>query len=288
MSPVAKIQRAIAALLAAQYPDGSFRDFALGIGSSGPWLTAHVGARLASLPPRYRDERVAAAIARAGHYLGQHRWSYNELAPADADSIAHALIFLGALGERRPDAARALAGHQLADGGFATFLPDNYASWTLSHPDVTPVAARALAAYGYDDAIARALPHRVGVRAAFWWDLDWYTTAMWVDACTALAVPFDPAPRPTESPRTLLDTAYLLAIACAVGWHTLVDELADRLLAAATPAGLWPPSRVLRVTAPDETQPWTLAGEAGGRLYADVHGVYSTAVIASVLAAWWR
>jgi len=288
MSPVATIQRAITALLAAQAADGSFRDFALGIGASGPWVTAHVGARLATLPPRYRDERVAAAVTRAARYLDEHPWAYNEHAPADADSIAHALIFLGALGERRPEAARALAAYQLAGGGFATFQPGTYASWTRAHPDVTPVAVRALAPYGDDAAIARALPHRHGGRAAFWWDLDWYTTAMWVDACAALAVPFDPAPRPTEPPRTLLDAAYLFAIACAAGWHTLVDELADRLLAAATPAGLWPPSRVLRVTAPDAPQPWTLAGEAGGRLYADVHGVYSTAVITSVLAAWWR
>jgi len=288
MSPVATIQRAITALLAAQAADGSFRDFALGIGASGPWVTAHVGARLATLPPRYRDDRVGAAIARAARYLDEHRWSYNEHAPADADSIAHALFFLGALGERRPEAARLLASYQLAGGGFATFLPGTYTSWTRAHPDVTPVAVHALAAYGDDDAIARALPHRHGVRAAFWWDLDWYTTAMWVDACTALAVPFDPAPQPTAPPRTLLDAAYLFAIACAAGWHTLVDELADRLLAAATPAGLWPPSRVLRVTAPDAVEPWTLAGEAGGLLYADVHGVYSTAVITSVLAAWWR
>src|SRR6185295_4010035 len=113
MSPVATIQRALAALLAAQAADGSFRDFALGIGASGPWVTAHVGARLASLPRRYRDECVAAAIAGVTRYLGEHRWSYNEHAPADADSIAHALIFLDAVGERRPEAARALTGYQL-------------------------------------------------------------------------------------------------------------------------------------------------------------------------------
>ncbi len=85
--------------------DGSFRDFALGIGASGPWVTAHVGGRLADLPPRYRDDRVAGAVARAMRYLDGATWSYNEHAPADADTIAHALILAGAIGLRGRQAA---------------------------------------------------------------------------------------------------------------------------------------------------------------------------------------
>jgi hypothetical protein len=301
MVAVATIRRAIDALCAAQADDGSFRDFALGIGASGPWVTAHVGGRLAGLPPRYRDDRVTGAAARAMRYLDGATWSYNEHAPADADTIAHALILAGALGERRPDAALALAGHQTADGGFATFVAGapgaDFASWTRSHPDVTPVAVRALAAYrdlaGLDDVIARAVARgaadRLAGARAFWWDLDWYTRAMWIDAYAALALAFDAGPAPVApAPRTLLDAAYLLAIACAAGWDALIDELADHLLGAATPGGLWPASRALRVVAPDIAQPWLLPGETGGALYADVEGIYSTAVIASVLAAWWR
>jgi hypothetical protein len=137
--------------------------------------------------------------------------------------------------------------------------------------------------------VARGAADRRDGARAFWWDLDWYTTAMWADACGALALAFDAGPPPVApAPRTLLDAAYLLAIACAAGWDALVDELADHLLGAATPRGRWPASCVLRVTAPDVAQPWLLPGEAGGALYADVQGVYSTAVIASVLAAWWR
>jgi hypothetical protein len=101
MVAVATIRRAIDALLAAQAADGSFRDFTLGIGASGPWVTAHVGGRLAGLPPRYRDDRVARAAARALRFLDGATWSYNEHAPADADTIAHALILAGGGGGRR-------------------------------------------------------------------------------------------------------------------------------------------------------------------------------------------
>jgi hypothetical protein len=59
--------------------------------------------------------------------------------------------------------------------------------------------------------------------------------------------------------------------------------VADRLLAAAE-RPLWSPAPVLRVTAPDVVRPWELPGDQGGRLYADVHAIYSTAVIAAALA----
>jgi len=50
------------------------------------------------------------------------------------------------------------------------------------------------------DRPARCRTH--GVRAAFWWDLRWTRPRLGVDACAALAVPFDPAPAPTEAPHT--------------------------------------------------------------------------------------
>ena len=295
MSAVWAIRRAIDALVATQAADGSFRDFELGVGASGPWVTAHVGMRLAGLPPRYRQPRVEAAIARARAYLdAAPAWAYNEHAPADADSIAHALLCLGP-DARHHDAVRSLARFQQPDAGFATFTPDargaSFASWTRSHPDVTPVALRALAPYrevpAIAEVVARGLAHR-GESEAFWWDLDWYTRAMWVATCIELGEPPDVgAPPPAPARRSLLDAAYLLAIARAAGWDALVDAIADDLLGAMTPEGRWPPSRVLRVTRPDVDRPWELHGDAGGRLFADVRGVYSAAVIATTLAACW-
>jgi len=182
-----------------------------------------------------------------------------------------------------------LAGYQLAGGGFATFQPGSYASWTRAHPDVTPVAVRALAPYGYDDASRpRAAasprgPRRVLVGSRLVHDRDVgrrVRRARWFPS-----IPRRPPPR-RRTPCSMPPTCF--AIACAAGWHTLVDELADRLLAAADArrpvAALAGPARhgSRRARAMDARS------EAGGRLYADVHGVYSTAVIISVLTAWWR
>lgn len=292
------IRRVIDALLARQHDDGSFRDFELGLGASATWVTAHVALRLDALPPAFRRDRVAAAVARARAFVERTPWSYNDEVGEDADTIAHALALCG--GEReRPERAAQLARHQRADGGFATFLPDArnaaYASWQLAHPDVTPVAVRALAPYRDDPAIADAISRariagerdREAGYPAFWWDLDWYTRAMWAAAGDALAAPFAIDLPDEPRARTPLDAAYLLDLACRARAYALADGLADAFLHAPIVDGLWSSSRVLRVTSPDTPRPWEKQGERGGVLYADVHRVYSGAVIVAALARYW-
>ncbi len=289
-----RVRSAVAAVVAAQGDDGAWTDFEIaGMGASGPWVTAAVGLRLAELPAAFRDDAVGRAVDRAVSYLDAAPvWSYNDRTPADADTIAHALLLLGARGRSRDAAVQQLLAFQTLDGGFSTFAPGArgaaYASWSISHPDVTPVAVRALARHrarpDVAAALARALERRTADRAggrwpAFWWGLDWYTAAAWARAQGELGVPWEPPSPPDAAPRTPLDGAYLLDVALASGWEA--GAVADRLLAG---EGLWSPAPVLRVTAPDVVRPWELPGDQGGRLYADVRGIYSTAIIAAALA----
>jgi hypothetical protein len=287
------VERALAWLATVQRGDGSFHDFELGPGSSGPWVTAHVALRLAPV------DLAGGVIARARDYLLAQtpaRWAYNERVPADADTISHALAFLDAVDELDVAAARTLLSYQLADGSFATFRANDAdaASWRMGHPDVTPLAARALAAYrslpGIDEALARAVARGKADRAdgwrAFWWDLDWYTSAAWCAAARSLGDPIDLGPPPGAPPRSLLDAAHLLDVACHAGWDDLADQLAATLASSAGGDGRWPGTRALRVAAADCERPWEAPESVGGPLFTDVRGVYSTAAIASALAGY--
>lgn len=297
-----RIRRAISAVCAAQDDDGAWTDFDVaGMGASGAWVSAAVGVRLAELPPALRDDAVERAIARAAERIANVRWSYNQRTPHDGDTTAHAMLLLaetGGAGDRAPDGAiDQLLGFQTVDGGFSTFAPGargaEFASWSVSHPDVTAVAVRALGRHrarpDVAAALERALVRYAGDRVAggwpaFWWALDWYTAAAWARAAGELALDWQPPPRPAPGRlRAPLDAAYLLEVALASGWEAIAITMADVLLAAGGESQ-WSPVPVLRVTAPHVTRPWELAGDAGGRRYADVRGIYSTAIIASVLA----
>lgn len=295
-----RIRRGISSLCALQDGDGGWSDFEIaGMGASGPWVTAAVGLRLAGLPSAFRDEPVARAVERAVHRLdGEATWSYNHKTPHDADTTAHAMLLLGQAGHVRPGSVEQLLAFQTIDGGFSTFAPNargaGYASWSVSHPDVTPAAVTALGRHrarpDVAAAIARALDRRAADRRdghwpAFWWGLDWYTAAAWARAMRVLGEPWDPPPRPALGPlRAPLDAAYLLEVALAAGWDAIAITMAEVLVSTGGDGPLWPAVPVLRVTAPDVARPWELGGDHGGRLYADVRGVYSTSVIVSALA----
>ncbi|MEO7733371.1 MAG: hypothetical protein ABIY55_20585 [Kofleriaceae bacterium] len=295
-----RIHRGISGVCEAQDEDGGWRDFEIaGMGASGAWVTAAVGLRLAGLPPAFRSDAVARAVERAVEQIdGEATWSYNHKTPPDADTTAHAMLLLGEAGRVRPGSVERLLGFQTLDGGFSTFPPNargaDHASWSISHLDVTPVCVRALAPHRAKPdvaaAIARALIRRDGDREdgrwpAFWWGLDWYTAAAWARAASDLGAGWAPPPRPTADPlRAPLDAAYLLEVAIASGWEGVAITMADLLLSAGGDGPLWPALPVLRVVAPDVARPWQLTGDQGGRLYADVRGIYSTSVIVSALA----
>lgn len=299
------LQRAIAAIVAAQQANGQWQDFEIPeVGISDAWVTAHVGLKLRSLPEKWRDAGVERALDRAADYLqanGRVGWSYSDRSPADADSTSHALLFLQAMG-RIPHRATLdfLLEHQQPDGGFATFLAGPAAprwhSWCISHPDVTAVAVRALLPHAADtsvaDRIAPAQQYMTNVRGAegcwpvFWWRLDWFTAANWVEtlkAMDAAQAPGVDAPTSWETGFTSnLDAGLLLQILTDLGDRASARPVALSLAASQLNSGLWQTIPVLRVTRADVLRPWITSDS--GPLYADGQGIYSGATIAASIA----
>ena len=84
-------------------------------------------------------------LARARIFLEREArvggWAYNRACPPDADSTAHALIFLS---EPKPKHIAALARFFQPDGGVRTYAwPPPRHGWGDAHPEVTATALRA-------------------------------------------------------------------------------------------------------------------------------------------------
>lgn len=180
-------------LLARQDSDGGWRDFLCKPGRSEAWVTAYIGARLLPLlrVPALRSlaPTLEAALVGASELLrriadDRGGWGYNRNTAIDADSTAHAVLFLTALGV--PVSLRSystLASFQLQDGSFATYSPGGPPSgWACGHPDVTAVAARALSQILKPDhvilrnGIVSLERHLKGAQPAtsYWWPSPFY------------------------------------------------------------------------------------------------------------------
>lgn len=295
----AAIQRAADRLLALQDAAGSWTDWNLPPGPSHEWTTAFVGWRLsgAAVPDR---PRLDAALARACRWLHEHRhpdggWGYNAVVPSDADSTALAILFLSAAGQPAPaDALACLRKFQREDGGFSTYRPDGLTgSWGRSHPEITPVALRALLtvkADPHDAAIRRGLAAIDAARCgdgtwhAFWWTEGLIATAANL-ACLAAAGRAARLPDTllALSPTDLLPAASLLGMMAAAGWSPQAETLAAGLLASQAADGTWRSAPALRITRRDCDQPWN--SPDAGAVYADERRLFTTATVLAALAA---
>jgi len=135
------IEAALGFLLLAQDADGAWRDFDLRPGAAEAWTTAYVGRCVR----KAASEARVAALARARIFLEREArvggWAYNRACPPDADSTAHALIFLS---EPKPKHIAALARFFQPDGGVRTYAwPPPRHGWGDAHPEVTATALRA-------------------------------------------------------------------------------------------------------------------------------------------------
>lgn len=302
----AAVRRAVAAIVAAQHADGHWSDFEIPqVGIAAAWVTAHVGLKLQSLPAPWRQTDVAAALTKAADYLlanGRSIWRYSDYSPPDADSTAHAMLFLQSIGRAVPRTSLTfLLAHQQLDGGFATFLagpgtPPSH-SWCISHPDVTALATRAIVPYRSDPEIAnrigRARRYMANVHdeegrwPVFWWDLDWYTVANWRETLTVMGqteqAKGDAVAVRAADPRSDLDAGLLLQLLTSLGNRPQARPLAVQLAGRQRDDGLWPTIPVLRVTRPDVRKPWLTS--QGGPLYPDHQRVYSGATVVASIAA---
>ena len=297
------IHRAATFLLSAQSADGSFVDWNLPPGPSTGWTTAYIGAALAAVPSEQR-ERTAPAARRAAEWLVAHEasgggWSYNGEVACDADSTAHAILLLAAVG--LPIAARSrdrLRAYQRRDGGFSTYGDtEGFGSWGASHADVSAVCGRAMLAMGElpaSPAVRRCLAFTAAQRAAsglwpsFWWRSPLYATQANLAWLIAAGAPLDrrlaerglAAELPnTAFERALWLDAWLRVAAASAPNTTLVLRA---LLADQQADGGWPSAPMLRVTRRDCTEPW--ADADAGALYADPKRLFTTATVLRALS----
>jgi hypothetical protein len=291
------IERGVAYVTARQHGDGHWEEFALPVGRSGAWVTAYTGVMLleaarsiGSLP------RAAEAAGGAGRWLRRNRpyaagWGFNEKTGPDADSTAYALLLLRELGE--PVARRDeewLRARWRANGGFATYeRPDQ---WGMAHPDVTPMAYRALAAEEQArlrTAIVACLHssrETDGTWPAYWWRTRHYSTflnaallrELEAGAQTAVVI----SEEESRTVRSAFDLAYLLGTAwLSWGAGAGTSRLAEELVALQRDDGSWPGTPILRVSRHDARDPWR---HPEGALYADTDHLFTTASAVRMLA----
>jgi hypothetical protein len=286
------IERGLNAVLAQQRHDGAWTDFAFPyFGESDTWVTAYIGWRLGTLPARWSSRGVKSALERAVRFLltkWRGGWGFNDLMPVDADSTAHAILCLKAVGAVVPErAARVLMDHRQADGGFATFRPQPGMppTWCVSHPDVTPIALLALAQFTDDprttgvsvETIDLALLEgTTGRLPAFWWNLEWYTLAAWARYWRQHAVAKFPQHLIDEiasgAARASLDRALLLELQVGLELHEQAAATAAVLRSSQLDSGWWPAGPELRmsphlrggVDPPDSCAAGALYGTAAG------------------------
>lgn len=299
MNPVLRqaIARGVAYITTRQHGDGHWEEFALPVGRSGAWVTAYTGVMLLAAARRMSSlPDVTPAVERAGRWLQANRpyaagWGYNEHTGPDADSTAYALYLLRELGE--PVASRDeqwLRAQWRGDEGFRTY--DRPDQWGMAHPDVTPMAYRALAAaeqkrlrtamvnclYGSQD--------HDGTWPGYWWRTRHYSTFLNAELLKELEAGAETAVVVSEEDsrtvRSAFDLAYLLGTAW-LGWGAGegTRQLADELMALQSPDGSWPGAPILRVSRHDARDPW---GAPEGVLYADVDHLFTTASAVRMLA----
>ncbi len=300
------IDDAVAFLTRAQEPSGIWLDYAFPIGPSDEWVTSYVGFCLAEAAPD--DPRVSNAVAKAAEWLvadlrTRQGAGYNWLCPADSDSTGWAVLFLRASGQKVDEALyEFLLRRQNPDGGLATYDSDLFPpghSWASSHPEVTPVALRALLTRfddrnsavraGFDYVVKRARVDELW--PSFWWTNPVYSTCMNVtllaeanlqEELQATRCAVDALPECSDP----FSIALLAEIGLSIDGKNGSAQLERRLRALCelqARDGSWPSSAILRLTNSDCPEPWRREGDVGD-LYPDVKRLITSSTVLRSLA----
>ena len=290
--------RAVTFLVSRQAETGIWQDFDLEPGSSDAWVTAYVGQALQSVGGSEADQ----ARGRAADWLQQaHRpsggWGYNALTPVDADTTAHALLFLLGQQSAVPAAAVGRLRHFAnPDGSFRTFDGhDSEHSWGHGHPEVTAAAARTLYLFGeaadvalVDAATAylRATQQSNGLWQAFWWTTPLYSAVEAIQLLDTCGGGYDREDlrRALAAPAAgAFEEALQVRLLVSQGFRQRADIVMGRLLASQQLDGSWRSIPILRVTAPDSS-----LDVPAGPIAADSERLFTTATVVLALAAYSR
>ncbi len=295
-------------LLRSQSMDGSWSDWALPPGPSDCWTTAYIGFQLTKGPEPLltasADARRAAAAWLVEREFRGGGWGYHEAVGPDADSTAWAVLFLRAEGvDVRSSSYKRLLDLQLADGGFATYPPDEgLGSWGSSCPDVTAVAASALlSSPSIVDAstraavVQRALGYLScqrrtdGLWDSFWWRSPAYATSVALALLRVTDTGLDATATRSALGHIAADNAFerALLVNCELDadgdrvCHR-TSELVSALVNEQLADGSWQSAPVLRLTARDCFDP---AGRDDvGPLFADPRRQFTSATVFGALS----
>jgi hypothetical protein len=293
-------------ILSRQDDDGSWVDWQLPPGESRLWTTAFVGCKLRSL--EYLNQHITPSIRTAARWLLRKRlddggWGYNSLVGSDADSTAYAILLLSQSAEPIPEASyMRLREFQRSDGGFSTYLPDDSPnSWTVSHPDVTPVALLALLTrYSRDEVfIQRGLDYalrqktKAGLWNSFWWDSSLYSTEANLSFLNAIGRFVDTAQTKESLTRMRSDKPFEVALQLSALLSSgitaseteiggLIDQYAHQLVTKQHDDGSWGTDPILRLTNRDCYEPWRL--QESGMLFSDPNRLFTSSTVLAALS----
>jgi hypothetical protein len=284
-------------LLAHRFSDGHWEDFDLPVGRSDAWVTAYVGLALAAAAGHDSRPCASSAAAGAADWLATHRpyaagWGYNHTTGPDSDSTAYALLLLRVAARPiPPDDENWLCDRWQATGGFATYArPD---AWGMAHPDVTPVAFRALSPGARQRLQPRLVDYLLRTRRtdgtwpAYWWRTAHYCTFLNNSLLRDLGLRVGSCPPVVSADEahgvhSAVDLVFVTANALLdPELSPLAGALVSELLAEQHPNGHWAGAPNLRVMRHDAKDPWS---HPCGRLYADTNHLFTTASAVQVLA----
>jgi squalene cyclase len=247
--------------------------------------------------------RAEAEIHRGAHWLLKHvypdgGWGYNASVGSDSDSTAFSILLLVAAGEDVPDSSRELLlSHQTADGGFATYLvSDVDDSWGASHPDVTPIALKALLSEEgrrrptIDAGVEYVMRARTieGGWNSFWWGSPLYGTEASISFLTAAGVNWDARPTVKHLLATKTSNAFEGALLASSLLHlyleeteTTASEMVADLITKQLADGSWESPPMLRVTRRECFEPWR--EEDAGPLFSDPKRLFTSSTVLGAL-----
>lgn len=286
-------------------------DYDLPVGPSDQWVTAwtlfHLRWWLPTAPAALRAKATAARGWLVARGLEQGGWGYHADCPMDADTTALAVLALSDFG----GGPRGLLDRCRSHGRWRTYPPETSPRPGWSRPcwEVTPLAAAAHLMVGQDAAhptadatIEALLDDRSDGRdpcwPSYWWATPLYTA--WASAeMVAWLRAAGPATADTGALRNLADRCMAVAervpaasaferalrslLHLRLGRVEAAEEDHQHLLREQRPDGGWAGSAILRLANPDHDDPQHRVD--GGPYFADIGGVFTTAIACAAIAA---
>lgn len=290
------IESGVRYLLKNQFTDGHWEDYELPVGRSDAWVTGYVGLNLSGIARLISHNDAGRAATKAAIWLDRHRpypsgWGYNDTTGPDADSTGFAMSLIAETGLlRTPSDEQWLLTRWQPEGGFSTY--DGSDGWGLAHPDVTPVAFRALSLV----ARRQLVPHLIrylcatreedGTWPSYWWSTRHYSTYYNNRLARLLGLDLTVHPPVVSSEDSrAVHSAFDLVFVTANAYlydHAMpyCVALVSELLSVQSKDGNWEGAKNLRVTRHDALQPWN---NPEGTTYVDDQHLITTASAIGVL-----